>query len=55
MLDKERIAKVLNAYRDEIRAKSPKSFSIFWMHASPGNSYGTTKRRRVNSCPSKVG
>jgi len=29
MDEKERIAKILNAYRDEIRAKSPKSLSIW--------------------------
>ena len=29
MDDKERIASILNAYRDEIRVKSPKSFSIW--------------------------
>jgi hypothetical protein len=29
MDNKERIARVLNAYRDELRAKSPKSYSIW--------------------------
>ena len=29
MADKERIAEILNAYRDEIRAKSPQSLSVW--------------------------
>ena len=29
MDDKEKIAKILNTYRDEILAKSPKSFAIW--------------------------
>ncbi len=34
MADNERIAKVISTYRDEIRAKSPKSFSIWQQNRS---------------------
>ena len=39
MDDRERIARILNTYRDEIMAKSPKSLSI-WQRKPHGHAGG---------------